>query len=333
MGPLQYPEPPSLTSNNINTRSWAEPATEAAQCLASMSSSTTTTGTTASAAASNHPASHPEGDAPAESDGETAAAAVTAAPRAPRSKPARLSLACNPCRKRKVRCDARQPKCHNCTVRRDVCITSDPRRPGAPVATRRRATQRHTGPARADHARLAEEQTLVDEQLVDESAPRLPSPPVSVAVLPSEPPRQPASNHLRSASLADIPISRPEILPDTHYQSSEQPHAREVPRDPGSVRTQASNASSTKRASTTNQSQNRERSENITWLSRAYQEISVEQGRKGTDLDQQDATAVTPDVVVNTDGAPHRSKVCSNYHFPGVPIIASTTLLPLEIIC
>lgn len=47
---------------------------------------------------------------------------------AARRKPTRLSLACNTCRKRKVRCDAGQPKCGNCTVRNETCETTDLRR-------------------------------------------------------------------------------------------------------------------------------------------------------------------------------------------------------------
>jgi len=58
------------------------------------------------------------------------------------SKPIRLALACNQCRKRKVRCDAQQPKCRNCSVRGDVCETSDPRKSGDFPAVRRRATKR-----------------------------------------------------------------------------------------------------------------------------------------------------------------------------------------------
>lgn len=56
-------------------------------------------------------------------------------------KPIRLAVACNQCRKRKVRCDAQQPSCRNCSVRGDVCETSDPRKPGNFPAVRRRATR------------------------------------------------------------------------------------------------------------------------------------------------------------------------------------------------
>ncbi|KAJ5474997.1 hypothetical protein N7539_008063 [Penicillium diatomitis] len=62
----------------------------------------------------------------------------------PPSKPIRLALACNQCRKRKVRCDAQLPKCRNCSVRGDVCETSDLRKPGGshPAVRRRAASAR-----------------------------------------------------------------------------------------------------------------------------------------------------------------------------------------------
>lgn len=51
----------------------------------------------------------------------------------------RLSLACNLCRKRKVRCDARLPKCGNCTVRNETCETTDLRKSGNKSTIRLRA--------------------------------------------------------------------------------------------------------------------------------------------------------------------------------------------------
>ncbi|KAH7018031.1 uncharacterized protein B0I36DRAFT_394628 [Microdochium trichocladiopsis] len=47
----------------------------------------------------------------------------------PYQKRIRLSLACNQCRKRKVRCDTTLPKCRNCVQRNEHCETSDLRRP------------------------------------------------------------------------------------------------------------------------------------------------------------------------------------------------------------
>ncbi|RHZ52903.1 uncharacterized protein CDV56_102392 [Aspergillus thermomutatus] len=44
----------------------------------------------------------------------------------------RLSMACNLCRQRKVKCDADYPRCKNCRVRNQDCVTTDPQRPGIP---------------------------------------------------------------------------------------------------------------------------------------------------------------------------------------------------------
>jgi hypothetical protein len=79
-------------------------------------------------------------------DGVTPASSPAQTPPSP-ERLARLALACNQCRKRKVRCDAALPKCHNCTVRAEPCITSDPRKPGKGPGVRRRAVK---GPRRSD---------------------------------------------------------------------------------------------------------------------------------------------------------------------------------------
>ncbi|KAK1145227.1 hypothetical protein N8T08_004380 [Aspergillus melleus] len=39
-------------------------------------------------------------------------------------------MACNICRQRKVKCDAEYPKCRNCRQRNQICLTTDPQRPG-----------------------------------------------------------------------------------------------------------------------------------------------------------------------------------------------------------
>lgn len=51
----------------------------------------------------------------------------------PHRKRPRLTNACNLCRRRKVRCDARQPDCTNCVRAGVQCTTSDPRRPDQPA--------------------------------------------------------------------------------------------------------------------------------------------------------------------------------------------------------
>lgn len=42
-------------------------------------------------------------------------------------------MACNECRRRKVKCDANYPQCRNCAQRSSACFTSDPKRPGIAV--------------------------------------------------------------------------------------------------------------------------------------------------------------------------------------------------------
>lgn len=59
--------------------------------------------------------------------------AASVEPREPPAKKQRLSLACNECRKRKVKCDAEMPKCRNCQVRGIVCETTDPKHPSLVV--------------------------------------------------------------------------------------------------------------------------------------------------------------------------------------------------------
>ncbi|KAH6717199.1 fungal-specific transcription factor domain-containing protein, partial [Leptodontidium sp. MPI-SDFR-AT-0119] len=48
---------------------------------------------------------------------------------APPAKRPRLSMACNACRRRKVRCDTDYPRCRNCRLRDDECTTTDPKMP------------------------------------------------------------------------------------------------------------------------------------------------------------------------------------------------------------
>ena len=57
------------------------------------------------------------------------------------SKRTRLTLACNQCRKRKVRCDTETPKCRNCWLRDEVCEATDPRWPHGTPTVRRWATK------------------------------------------------------------------------------------------------------------------------------------------------------------------------------------------------
>lgn len=76
----------------------------------------------------------------------------------PPRKPTRLSLACNRCRQRKVRCDASTPKCRNCTIRKEACETTDLRRPSTTSGLRSRtqADAKRRKPRRGD-CRAAQE--------------------------------------------------------------------------------------------------------------------------------------------------------------------------------
>jgi hypothetical protein len=52
----------------------------------------------------------------------------------PSAKRPRLSMACNECRRRKVKCDTEAPKFRNCRLRNDTCTTTDPRRPHVAIS-------------------------------------------------------------------------------------------------------------------------------------------------------------------------------------------------------
>ncbi|KAH8881274.1 hypothetical protein GQ53DRAFT_888768 [Thozetella sp. PMI_491] len=75
----------------------------------------------------------------------------------------RLSLACNACRKRKVRCDAETPKCRNCWLRGDVCETTDPRKPEV-AAVRRWATKDGLLPNQISQSHQDQEGKLASQQ-------------------------------------------------------------------------------------------------------------------------------------------------------------------------
>jgi hypothetical protein len=81
----------------------------------------------------------------------------------PPAKRPRLSMACNECRRRKVKCDTEIPKCRNCRLRNDVCITTDPKRPQVVVPRewieQPEAPQLHSGPSQNGVA-----QSLVSSQ-------------------------------------------------------------------------------------------------------------------------------------------------------------------------
>jgi hypothetical protein len=80
-----------------------------------------------------------------------------ASPLPPHAKPMRLALACNQCRKRKVRCNAKQPKCSNCEQRGDICEARDPRKSGQISNARRRVAKVSTPPTVGTEARPRQE--------------------------------------------------------------------------------------------------------------------------------------------------------------------------------
>ncbi|KJR86250.1 uncharacterized protein SPSK_02247 [Sporothrix schenckii 1099-18] len=69
--------------------------------------------------------SHSSHSAPS-STGTTTATSTSSSTARP-AKRIRLNLACNNCRRRKVKCDTEQPKCRNCWLRDEECLTTDPR--------------------------------------------------------------------------------------------------------------------------------------------------------------------------------------------------------------
>ncbi|KAF4551083.1 Fungal specific transcription factor domain-containing protein 49 [Elsinoe fawcettii] len=66
-------------------------------------------------------------------------------------KRTRLSLACDTCRRRKVKCDTEYPKCKNCKARNDTCITTDPRHPDLVVSRCSKSTPRQQGQAQLEY--------------------------------------------------------------------------------------------------------------------------------------------------------------------------------------
>ncbi|KAH6693754.1 fungal-specific transcription factor domain-containing protein [Plectosphaerella plurivora] len=217
-------------------------------------------------------------------------------------KPLRLSLACNQCRKRKVRCDARQPKCRNCTLRDEHCETSDPRRPGTAPAVRRRAAGRRSSTPEDGGS---DQVVLSPGAGVDERA----SPPAAVLLPP------PASgSYLSSATAPPVFAPSPASSARTRAQSqsSRSRGLGESPRELRSVASNTARRGSHTTASTTQHEARRpiERlgANDVSWVLRAFQESTAVRVQQ-TGQRPQEADVVTPDVVVNTDGSPNRMKV------------------------
>ncbi|KAJ6178752.1 hypothetical protein N7519_009213 [Penicillium mononematosum] len=201
------------------------------------------------------------------------------------NKPVRVALACNQCRKRKVRCDAHQPKCRNCRVRGELCETSDPRKPENSSAVRRRATKRWQSKVRQD---------------VAQAIPPVHHSPATVGPVPVAPdvvssinsvltPTVPTADHLVGQASADVGrMSRSSAIPGSSVST-----------DVVSTRTNRSE---------------RLGEDHLSWQSRAYQESTaaqVEEATHGHSITELGGaqTPVTPDVGGNADGAAGRTKV------------------------
>ncbi len=283
--------PSSLVRGKAYT--WTEPVDEAAQCLVSMSSALASSST----ATTDVPSSAPS------------------PPRAPRSKPDRLALACNTCRKRKVRCDAHQPKCHNCLRRGDVCVTSDPRKPGVAVPVRRKTTRRHTGPPSVNVERLLARQAEQQDQRGAISQGRrlhqtdhASCQDVLHKSLDDEESQDGRDDDYENdgfvapeyveSDLQDHAFSRPRLLSHSVSEAAQPPNFAQpaLPRlaadeaqslNPASARSPASVGSSVSlaAASSHNRSRNNASSnggdtELPSWVTRAYNEISAQQARR-----------------------------------------------------
>ncbi|KAJ5930864.1 hypothetical protein N7466_006357 [Penicillium verhagenii] len=195
---------------------------------------------------------------------------LTSAGGSTQSKPIRLALACNQCRKRKVRCDAQQPKCRNCSVRGDLCETSDPRNSGDFPAVRRRAMKRWNLKTRPKAG------------------------PVLSPVYQSPGTRTPVTlSSINSVLNPTVPIPANQVdqaSPDSRRASKSSPIA-------------ASSVSQDSSSRRTNHSE-RLGEDHFSWQSRAYQESTeahvqeVTPGQCGT---EQVAIETSPDEIVTTD--------------------------------
>lgn len=84
----------------------------------------------------------------------------------------RLSFACNYCRSKKTRCDEEQP-CRNCRQAGVECITTDKRRAGALVSSRRRAVTTTESPSQAGIPRTPDSHLSTTTPSASQDRPRL----------------------------------------------------------------------------------------------------------------------------------------------------------------
>ncbi|KAI6298002.1 hypothetical protein MCOR29_005276 [Pyricularia oryzae] len=200
------------------------------------------------------------------------------------AKRLRLSVACNRCRARKVRCDASLPKCRNCITRNEVCETTDLRNPGGPApAVRQLApskTDRSSGPGAEDSA---------DQERVPYRNLTTPAPD-SVA-------------HTPAVGSTSQPAAAPRVS-----------KARKSPGTKARANGERTTASrSCKRKASQSAEQPAPKADFMSWLRRAYNAYvadNLPEGSNGntTPTPPPAVTGPAPDVVVNTDGTPDKVK-------------------------
>lgn len=109
------------------------------------------------------------------------------------AKRQRLSLACNECRKRKVKCDSVTPKCKNCHFRGIACETTDPKHPELTVV------RKYGG-----HYPLEMDQPRQDSQRTGSTVTALPTPTREIAGFPSPAETSPAPMSEMAQSYSSI---------------------------------------------------------------------------------------------------------------------------------
>ncbi|TLS26890.1 hypothetical protein PpBr36_05013 [Pyricularia pennisetigena] len=198
------------------------------------------------------------------------------------AKRLRLSVACNRCRARKVRCDAGLPKCRNCITRNEVCETTDLRNPGGPAPA-----VRQLAPSKSDRNSAPGVEGTADQE--SDSDRNL---------------RSTASDFTAPRTAAES-TSRPATVP--HVINPVAAHSA-----PGARARGARGSVSYNRKTKTPQSagQSGSKPNTFSWLQRAYHANatvdSPPDGRNGNTAPVVDGPS--PDLVVNTDGTPHKIK-------------------------
>lgn len=207
----------------------------------------------------------------------------------PDAKRIRLSLACNQCRKRKVKCDTETPKCRNCWLRDEICETTDPRYPERGPTERRWATKDGLLPGQnpaATHRNQAE-------------VPRNGS-----VARPSRPPPTAAAAGWNVAPGGSAMTRRWSTTASRSAFTDASGQPREsISASP--VETAASAPSATG-------------GEGISWVSKGYQD-SINAGGSGGEVNGDDSD---PSLVVNADSSnAHRVKVGPRVPWASLPAV------------